>query len=251
MPLFSTFVGSELKTFGNKKILNYIGTGVLLLLCFLTWNRTKVWADSVSLWSDVMKKNPSCISAYVNRSYIYIQYKQFDKTIQDCNEGLKIDSNHFKLYINRGTAYRDMGIYDLALKDFTKAIEKNPRSYDTYLDRGILYTDQFNVLDKGVSDFRYYLKFRPEDKNGNYNLAVAYFKKQNFDSSLFFCNKTLQLSPDYPGAHYISALIFAVKQDYAKAYEQGSMALSLGFGVDQSLLESWHNKANIIVPVLK
>jgi len=240
-----------MKSSGNKKTLNYSGVGVILLLCLLTWNRTKVWTDSISLWTDVMEKNPSCLSAYVNRSYMYIQYKQYDKAIKDCNDGLKIDSNHYKLYLNRGTAYRDMAIYDLALKDFSIAIKKNPRSYDTYLDRGILYTDRFNKFDSGIYDFKYYLTFRPEDINGNYNLAVAYFKKQNYDSSLYYCIKTLELSPDYTGAHYVSALVYAVKQDFAKAYEHGSRAQTLGFVVDQALLENWRSKANIIMPELK
>jgi tetratricopeptide (TPR) repeat protein len=231
--------------------LNFTGIGILLVFSLVTWNRTKVWADSVALWTDVMEKNPKCLSAYVNRSYMYIQYKQYDKAIKDCDEGLKIDSNHYKLYINRGTAYRDMAVYDLALENFSAAIRKNPKSYDTYLDRGILYTDHFNKLDSGVSDFRYYQLFRPDEKNGNYNLGVAYYKKQNYDSALYFCKRTLEIAPDYAGAYFVSALVYAVKQDFVKAYEHGSRAQALGFGIDQAMLDGWRKNANIVMPDLR
>jgi tetratricopeptide (TPR) repeat protein len=242
---------SQMKTPGKKALLNYTGIGVLLLFSLLTWNRTKVWADSVALWTDVMKKDPECLSAYVNRSYMYIQYKQYDLAIKDCDAGLALDSTHYKLYINRGTAYRDMAVYDLALKNFTQAIETYPKSFDTYLDRGILYTDQFNQYDSGIADFRYFLRFRPNDKNGNYNLSVAYYKKQVLDSALFYCKRTLDLSPDYPGAHFVCALVYAARQDFPKAYEHGARAQRLGFGMDQALLDGWRKNANIIIPDLK
>ncbi|MCX6269426.1 MAG: tetratricopeptide repeat protein [Bacteroidetes bacterium] len=241
----------RIKSSGNKKTLNYIGIGVILTLCILTWNRTKVWGDSVSLWTDVMQKNPSCMSAYINRSFMYIQYKQFDKAIQDCNDGLKIDSSQSKLYVNRATAYRHLALYDLALVDFTAALRENPKSYDTYQERGILYTDRFLKFDSAISDFRYFLKFRPDDKHGNYNLAVAYYKKQNYDSALYFCAKTLELSPDYADAYYIRAITCAARMDFAKAYEYGTAAQSLGYTMDKGLVDGWRKKANIIIPDLK
>lgn len=235
----------------SRRVMNYIGIGIILTFCILTWNRTKVWAESVSLWTDVMQKEPSCMSAYINRSYMYLQYKQYDKAIRDCNDGLKIDSNRHKLYINRGTAYRAMGMYDLALNDFTTAILKNPESIDTYLDRGILYTDHFDQYDRGISDFRKFLTFKPRDKNGNYNLAVAFYKNHDFDSSLYYCDRTLEISPDYVAVHYIRALVYAAQKDYVKAYENGNKAQSLGFSVDPALLSRWRENAHIVIRDLK
>ena len=245
--LFVQFRDS-LKTSDKKNTLNYAGVGAILLLCILTFNRTKVWADSVSLWTDVMNKNPKCLAAYVNRSYMNIQYKNYEKVIADCDKGLAIDSTHYKLYINKGTAFRHLGMYEEAVKEFTTTIRINPQSYDTYLDRGIIYNDNLNQVRKGISDFRFFLKFRPENKNGNYNLAVAYYKQQVYDSSLYYCNKTIELANDYAGAYYISALLYDIKQDFAKAYEFGSKAQTLGYGIEPALLTKWQKNANVLVP---
>jgi Tfp pilus assembly protein PilF len=247
--LFVQFRGKLISSRG-KKFMNYAGIGILVILSLLTFSRTKIWANSVTLWTDVMEKNPACTDAYVNRSYMYIQYKQYDKAIQDCNDGLKLDSNYFKFYLNRGTAYRDLGDFGPALKDFNRAIQKNPKSFDTYLDRGILYTDRFNQYDNGISDFKYFLKFRPSDKNGYYNLAVAYYKKQRLDSALFYCQKTMELDPGFGSAYYICGLVYAVQKDFMKAYECGLKAQSLGFSLDAAMLEDWRQKANLIVPKL-
>ena len=248
--LFIQFRG-KLTSSGGKRLMNNIGIGIIVVFCLLTFNRTQVWANSITLWTDVMDKNPACIDAYVNRSYMYIQNKQYDKAIQDCNEGMKLDSNYFKFYINRGTAYRDLGVFDMALKDFNRAIHKNPKSFDTYLDRGILYTDRFNKYDSGISDFKYFLKFRPYDKNGLYNLAVVYYKKQLFDSSVFYCKKTLELAPDYGSAYYIWGLVYSIRQDFKNAYENGLKAQALGCSIDPALLEEWRQRANILNPKIK
>jgi tetratricopeptide (TPR) repeat protein len=231
--------------------LNYFGIGIILVLCILTWNRTKVWADSVTLWTDVMNKNPKCMSAYINRSYMYLHYKQYDKVMKDCNDGLNIDSTQHKLYINRGIAYRETASYKLARQDFSTVIRINPESYEAYLDRGILYTDRFNKYDSGIADFRYYLKFRPNDKNGHFNMAVALYKSQQYDSALVFLRTTLELAPDFSNAYYILALVYAAKLDFVKAYENGAQAQSMGLNIDKQLMENWRKNANVVIPDFK
>ncbi len=245
--LGALFLGLLEKTVksSSRNLLRWAGYILIAVLAFTTFNRTKVWFDSVSLWTDVMEKNPKSVTAYVNRGYMYNQYKEYDKAIRDCNDGLRLDSNYFKLYINRGVSYRNTGRYDLAFADFSTAIRKNPKSYETYLDRGILYTDQFGKFDPGIADFRVYLAFRPTDVNGVYNMAVAYYKKQVFDSAVVYCNKAVGLSPQNSGPYYIMALISEARGDYAGAFNFGSKARELGYAIDEGMMQNWQVKAGI------
>ncbi len=231
----------------TRRSYTYLGYFLIAILAISTLSRTKIWKDSVSLWTDVIEKNPKSITAYVNRGFIYNQsdYKEYEKAIQDCNTGLKLDSNYFKFYINRAVSYRNTGKWEIALADFSKAILKNPKSYDTYLDRGILYTDKFMKYDLGIADFRVYLNFRPNDVNGNYNMAVACYKNLNFDSAIVYCNKAIRLSPQEAGPHYIIALISDYRGDFNNAYLFGSRAKQYGYEVDESQLLNWQKKAGI------
>ena len=229
----------------TRAFYTYTGYLFIAILTLISFNRTKVWYDSVSLWTDVLEKNPKSITAYVNRGYMYNQYKEYEKAIQDCNNGLKLDSNYFKFYVNRGVSYRNTGQYEIALADFSKAILKNPKSYDTYLDRGILYTDQFMKYDLGIADFKIYLSFRPEDVNGSYNMAVAYYKKENFDSAVAYCNKAIQISPENAGPYFIKALISEARSDFNNAFLFGSQAKQLGYALDDAQLLNWQKKAGV------
>jgi lipoprotein NlpI len=233
-----------------RMLYTYGGYAIIAILAVVTFNRTKVWFDSVSLWTDVMEKNPRSLTAYVNRGYMYNQYKEYDKAIRDCNDGINLDSNYFKFYINRGVSYRNTGRYELAFADFSKAIEKNPKSYETYLDRGILYTDQFMNYDAGIADFRIYMNFRPTDANVYYNMSVAFYKKQLYDSAIVYCKKAIQVSPQLSGPYYVMAIISDARGDYNSASEYGSKARELGYTVDEAQLQNWQNKAGMVALTL-
>ncbi len=176
---------------------------------------------------------------------MYNQYGEYEKAINDCNAGIKLDSNYFKFYINRGVSFRKTGQYDIALADISKAIEKNPKSYETYLDRGILFTDQFNMYEQGIADFRVYLTFRPEDLNGDHNMSVAYYKYRNYDSAMVYCDKAIALAPDVAGPYYIKALISEAKGVFQDAFTYGSKARQLGFSLDDATLLRWQQNAGI------
>ena len=235
-----------------KNILLYGGAGVIILFILFSWGRIQVWKDSVALWTDVMEKDPKSVTAYINRGFIYNQddFKLYNKAIQDCNDGMKIDSNNHKLYINRATSYRHLGLNDLAVADFTTALKKDSTDYQPYIDRGVIYTDLLNKFDLGIADFKSYLRHRSDNKTVLYNLGVAYYKKANYDSSMAYINKALQIAPDYAEAYYLCALLYALKNDFKNAYAYGSQAQSHGFATDPELLKGWQQRANIISPQL-
>ncbi|MCX6277423.1 MAG: hypothetical protein NT004_04930 [Bacteroidetes bacterium] len=179
----------------RKKIFDAAGMLVIFFLIFLTWNRNLVWKDSVSLWTDVMEKNPRCISAYINRAFIFNENKQYDKAINDLTDGLKFDSTNFSLYKNRGIIYDHIGKYELALADYSSTIKLNPKEYESYIYRGILCTDKLGRHDSAIADFKKYLLHSPDNLNATFNLIVANYHKRNFDSAKVYCLKVLRLNP--------------------------------------------------------
>jgi protein O-mannosyl-transferase len=231
-----------------KKVVKYTGLVVIGIFCILAWNRTKIWVDSVSLWSDVMKKNPRCMSAYINRAFMYNQNKEFEKAKQDCDDALKIDSNNYKVYINRAISYKMLDRYDLAIRDFTIALQKSPSSYGTYLDRGIIYIDNLNQYDSGIADVKEFLKHAPNHADGTYNLAVGFFKKGVYDSSLYYCQKAIQIAPKSGSPHYLLAKLYESRNDFQNAFLEGSQAIALGFAVDDNTMRFWQQRSNLQLP---
>jgi protein O-mannosyl-transferase len=230
---------------GKKNLMIYGGIGVLVLFVLLTWARIQVWKDSVSLWTDVIEKNPSSVTAYINRGFIYNQddFKDYNKALEDCNTGMKYDSNNHKLYINRATAYRHLQMYDQAIADYTRSLQKDSTDYQPYLDRGVILTDNLGRFDEGIADFKNYIQRNPDNKNVWYNLGVAYYKKGIADSSIRYIVKTIDLAPDYSQAYYVGALAYALKGDFKNALDMSGKARSMGVSIDEATLSQWQQAA--------
>jgi protein O-mannosyl-transferase len=199
-------------TLKNRRILDYAGLFILLLMTALTWNRTEVWKDSVALWTDVMKKNPGCVQAYINRAFIYNENKQYDYALADLTDGLKIDSTNYTLYKNRGIIYDHLEKDDLALADYSRAIRNNPEEYKCYLLRGILFTDKFAKHDSAIADFKKYLTHSPDNLNATFNLIIANYKKGSYDSARVYCLKVLRMDPGNKDAKRLLEQIDQIKR---------------------------------------
>lgn len=99
--------------------------GIIAVLSVLSWQRCGVWKNSLTLWSDALKKYPNSSAAYNNRATAYIAQKEYDLAIEDCSMTLQIEPNHALAYYNRALAYSGKGEFDKASADFKKYLTKS------------------------------------------------------------------------------------------------------------------------------
>jgi len=190
-----------------ENVLGIAGIAIIVFYSVQTWNRSKVWKDSISLWTDVLEKNPESVTAYMNRAFLYNMEKQYEKAIEECTTCLEYDSTNSLVYKNRAIANNNIGNYENALSDYNRAILFDPNDNDLYLYRGIIYTDKLKQFDSGIVDFKKFLTHSPNNENVNFNLIVAYFNKQNYDSAKTYCLRVLKINPENSQARNLLARI--------------------------------------------
>jgi tetratricopeptide (TPR) repeat protein len=78
-------------------------------------------------------------SVYTDRAFGYLNKGNFDRSIEDCNEGIRLDSHSPYAYEARGGVYFAHGEFATAIADFDKAIERSPRENTAYFGGGIAY----------------------------------------------------------------------------------------------------------------
>jgi tetratricopeptide (TPR) repeat protein len=93
------------------------------------------------------------VDNYLLRSAAYEEMGEYVKTIADCNQALRLDSNLAEAYNNRGVAYRDKGDYDRAIADYNEALRLNPNYVDAYHIRGIFFAikGDYDALSRTMS----------------------------------------------------------------------------------------------------
>ena len=76
-------------------------TFVIIAFALITFNRTKVWNSSESLWLDVIKKYPHNFVAYVNITNHYIFEDELDKAIEYADKGIQTVGHNVYFYDNK------------------------------------------------------------------------------------------------------------------------------------------------------
>ncbi len=89
---------------------------------------------------------------YNNRGVAFLRKKEFDRSLEDFDKTLKLDSKFASAYHNRGMALSGKGRHEKAAEEFSKVIELNPSSAILYKDRGTAYR-KLGEYDLAVKDF--------------------------------------------------------------------------------------------------
>jgi tetratricopeptide (TPR) repeat protein len=82
---------------------------------------------------------PLTAGAHVMRSGMYLERKDYQACLRDCDAAIAIDPELLTAYNNRGLARQALGNEELAIADFSLAIERHRQYADPYNNRGALY----------------------------------------------------------------------------------------------------------------
>ena len=107
-------------------------------LTYLSYERSKLWGDSLYLWEDVLAQFNDCELAYNNRGDILsnLPKPKYKEALSDFNRAIILDPNYDQTYYNRGVVRSHLGDKEGALSDFNKALELKKDYAQAFCNRG-------------------------------------------------------------------------------------------------------------------
>lgn len=242
-----------------------------LVLSGLTFSRTMVWKDNLTLWTDEIHKNESYQVGYYNRGLIYSASKDWDKAMADFSTAIAIDPNYAdalysrglaydnagqynmaiadysgaiginpdltKAWYNRGMAYGKMGQMDKAIADCSKAIEIDPQCAEAYSSRGVAWLNM-SQWDKAIADFTTALSIDPKSSQSYENRAVAFLNLREAEKALADCSEAIGIDPGNARAYNTRGFTYSLMGQYEKATEDYSKAI----GIDPRFADAYNNR---------
>lgn len=244
---------------------------VAVLLCLKSMDQTKIWNNTLSLWTHVIRYNPTEFLAYNDRAVGYISKKMYDHALADYGEILKFDPGnvdaHYnrglllqrlgkyrpaiedfnrvivqypyyeKAYNNRGSAFESLGDDAMALADYSKTIEVSPVFTGGYLSRGNLFNKK-GLFEQAMRDYQKVIDLDPANAMAFNNRGTVYAKLEQNDHAFEDFKRAIQLDPDYAEAYYNRSVIYQRRGQVALALEDAVKSRALGAdGVDRYILE--------------
>jgi tetratricopeptide (TPR) repeat protein len=216
---------------------------ILILLSFRTKEQTRIYKNKITLYTDIINKNPSCWMAYNNRGRryeargeYYLAFKDYNKAIDInpyCKEGSSSTCAH--LYNNRGIIYIMKEQYDLAIADFNKALSIEPNFVKPYLNRGVVYINQ-NDYKTALVNFNKAIEKDPEYVKGYIDRAAVYSAQGLFDLAMADYNKAIGIDPFFASTYLYRSKVLYKKGEKRRALTDALKARSLGFHVEESYI---------------
>lgn len=193
----------------------------------LTFNRNYVWFDTMTLFNDVIEKQPGVAWAYGTRGAFRLHNNDLNGARQDLDQALKLDPNYSpSLYFRANLNYLSQD-YPAALVDLDQALAQTPNMASLYRDRGKVkgaLQDNQGALD----DFNRAIALDPQS-DAYYWRAVIKNTEGDYQAALADLNIVIEQLPDYAAAFYLRGIVKLNLNDKAGACDDVAQALSLGY----------------------
>ena len=210
------FIGMLLDKYSasvNKYLVWGIPAVVLLVFAVITFQRTQVWKDSDTLWTNVIKHFPAAEVPRTNRANHLIrisvnqpsqekQNEMLQIALEDCNVAVKTNPGHAKGYENRQNIYLRLNKDSLALADANSLIRLEPKNKLGYYSRGVVY-QRFGMPDSALISFNKCLELDPNtDFALNNRGSVLFNNYKKYKEAMADFTKAIQLNPQ--GDYYLN-----------------------------------------------
>ncbi len=139
--LFGAMVGRFLDRYRTRKaLLRLLASSIFILffvfLSFRTFEQSKIWRSSQSLWSHVIALFPDSAIAYNNRG---AAQTHSGLALMDFDQTLRLDPTFREAYFNRGNIYHQIGMHSRAIADYTRYVSLDPFDAEIYHKRSLAY----------------------------------------------------------------------------------------------------------------
>jgi len=190
-----------------KAIFLAAGVGLVCLFSVLTFQRARVWHDSIALWKDALEKYPYVSVAHLNIAYAYAEKGDDALARQHALEALRLEPGAWDALLLLGNIHYERREMDKAEECYRLVLRINPGAFQAYNNFGLvqLSRGRENFADAVVL-FRKALQVNPDSDEAYFNLGKAYFGLGRTEDAIRCFKKATVLNPD-------SALAFSALLD--------------------------------------
>ena len=182
----------------SSKLKPYVLISGAICLAFfgiVSWNRTQVWKNTETLFSDVIRKYPRVAFAYNNLGFYYRDQNQTEKAIEAYGKAIEIKPEGYVSYSNRGEAWFGLGETDKALADMNMAIQLKPDYSKALSNRGAVWGSK-KEFTLALADLDKAISLDSKNLQAYINRSLVYYAQGNFEQAIQDISSYVLIKPD-------------------------------------------------------
>jgi protein O-mannosyl-transferase len=200
----------------TKKTIAGLAAVVVLAFGWVTWNQTRTWETSESLFNRVLQVTDRNPIAWLNMGEALASRGEHGAAIALYEDALRKDPNNAEIRANLGMLLVITGKDQEATAQFEAALLLNPHQPDAHNGLGTLLAIA-DRLDEAIRHHQQALESRPRFPQARYNLGKEYAAKGMTDRAIEQLQKAIELKPDYTEAHEKLAAVLTGEKRLADA----------------------------------
>jgi tetratricopeptide (TPR) repeat protein len=199
---------------------------IVISLGTATFKRNRVWHDGITLWSDVVSKNPQNWRGRTNLGLAMQNEGWLEMAIEQYSKALRLNPDYQFAHHNMANALQDLGYIEKAIAHYLEALRINPDYAFAHHNLGFALEKQ-GQLDKAVEQYLEALRINPGYIAAHYNLGNALLKQGQIDQAIRHYNDVLRLNPVHADAHNNLGVSLVRKGDIRGAIDHFRAALRI------------------------
>ncbi|MEW6468142.1 MAG: tetratricopeptide repeat protein [Bacteroidota bacterium] len=185
---------------GRRKNSAFLALGAItILLAYLTHQRTRVWKDPKTLWTDVLRNYGSVSMAHNNLANAYFEEGKSDSARAHYQRALELDPNNRDAWYNLGAVYFQKKEYARATESFRKSTALNPSDAGAWMALGLSYNG-LNQYSEAEKSFDAYIALDSSFAEAYVKRGAARHGMKNYRGALADYNRAIELLPSLADA---------------------------------------------------
>jgi len=202
-----------------------VGASVLLF-GYLAHERSKVWKDSYTLWTNVIENYPEKVFGYYQRGGYFTSSGRPDLALPDYQQTVRVDPDFSDGYNHIGMAHFQMKDFNRAVASCTRAIELDGSNHMAYVNRGVIYMN-LAKYESALTDLDQAISLKDDAPLGYVNRGLLYEKTGQYAKSIEDQSRAIALDPRNPGHYNYRGVAKAYLGDLQGAHEDFLKAMAL------------------------
>ncbi len=165
---------------------------VIVALSYGTYKRNEAWRDSLTVFSDVIAKNPEAGHGYFLRGLIHYKKQNYGAALADYDRAVELRFRDAKLFNNRAIVRGISKDYRGALADLDRALELSPQFVEALSNRGNAKA-ALGDPEGAVQDYEQALRLSPDYANAYYGLGRISYNRGDTNAACVHWRKAAQL----------------------------------------------------------
>ncbi len=202
------------------------GAGLVFTLGAASWQQSKVWHDSETLWTRALAVDSTSSIAQVGLANEFARQGRLPDAIERYNRGLAINPAYAEGHNNLGIALVRVGRLDEALPHHERAAALKPDYSEAYSNWGIALA-RHGSLPLAIENYQRALKLDPENVDAQVNWGNALVRMDSLTEAVPHYEAALAVRPDDAEAHLNWGVSLARAKNFDEAIVHFTAALSI------------------------